>query len=190
MAKLKSSLTNMILSLTLISLVMSGALGFVYLKTKTPIENANKMKEMEALKKVVPEGIKFDNDPFAEKYVDGELEFYPVKIGDSLICTAVKTFTDKGFSGRFTLMTGFLPDGKITNIEVLVQNETPGLGTKMAEPGFKNQFIDKNPEQFKLIVKKDGGDVDAITAATISSRAFCDAIQKAYNSYNKKGETK
>ena len=190
MAKLKSSLTNMLLSLTLISLLMSVALGFVYIKTKTPIENANKNKEMVALKKVVPEGVKFDNDPFAEKYVDGELEFYPVKIGDSLICTAVKTFTDKGFSGRFTLMIGLKNDGSIINIEVLDQKETPGLGTKMAEPKFKNQFLNKNPEQFKLIVKKDGGDVDAITAATISSRAFCDAIQKAYNSYIKKGEIK
>jgi electron transport complex protein RnfG len=84
-------------------------------------------------------------------------------------------------------MAGFRPDGTIINISVLEQKETPGLGTKMAEPAFKDQFNDKNPDQFKLKVKKDGGQVDAITAATISSRAFCDAIQKAYNTLRKGG---
>jgi electron transport complex protein RnfG len=57
----------------------------------------------------------------------------------------------------------------------------------MTEPEFKNQFNDKNPDEFVLKVKKDGGTVDAITAATISSRAFCDAVQKAYNALQKGG---
>jgi len=86
-------------------------------------------------------------------------------------------------------MTGFSPDGKIFNISVLAHKETPGLGTKMSEPAFKNQFNDKNPSEFALKVKKDGGPVDAITAATISSRAFCDAVQRAYNTLEK-GEKK
>ena len=73
------------------------------------------------------------------------------------------------------------------NITVLEHKETPGLGTKMTEPLFKNQFIQKNPSEFILKVKKDGGPVDAITAATISSRAFCDAVQRAYNTLQKGG---
>ena len=55
----------------------------------------------------------------------------------------------------------------------------------MAEPEFKDQFTNKNPADFRLSVKKDGGPVDAITAATISSRAFCDAVQRAYNTLQK-----
>jgi len=62
------------------------------------------------------------------------------------------------------------------------------LGTKMSDPGFKDQFMEKNPAEFSLKVIKDGGPVDAITAATISSRAFCDAIGRAYNTLQKGGQ--
>ncbi len=72
--------------------------------------------------------------------------------------------------------------------EDLDHKETPGLGTKMTEPEFKEQFTGKNPAEFTLKVKKDGGPVDAITAATISSRAFCDAVQRAYNTLQKGGQ--
>jgi electron transport complex protein RnfG len=84
-------------------------------------------------------------------------------------------------------MAGFKVDGSINNISVLEQKETPGLGTKMKEDKFKNQFLGKNPNSYKMIVKKDGGEVDAITAATISSRAYCDAMQKAYDLVKKMG---
>jgi electron transport complex protein RnfG len=85
-------------------------------------------------------------------------------------------------------MAGFKPDGTIINISVLQQKETPGLGTKISDPGFKDQFMEKNPADFQLKVIKDGGQVDAITAATISSRAFCDAIERAYNTLQKGGQ--
>ncbi len=186
MAKLESNLKNMILSLLLISAVMSLALGFVYVKTKTPIEMAQKQKVTDAITKVVPV---FDNDPGQEKIVVEELDIFPAKKGGQDVGAAVKTFTMKGFSGKISLMVGFKTDGTIHNIEVLEQKETPGLGTKMAEPKFKDQFKGKNPETYKLIVKKDGGDVDAITASTITSRAFCEAVQTAYDAY-KKGGTK
>ncbi len=84
-------------------------------------------------------------------------------------------------------MAGFKPDGTIINITVLEHKETPGLGTKMTEPSFKDQFMDKNPVEYELKVKKDGGPVDAITAATISSRAYCDAVQRAYNTLKNGG---
>jgi electron transport complex protein RnfG len=72
------------------------------------------------------------------------------------------------------------------DISVLQHKETPGLGTKMTEEKFLVQFRGKNPGSFPLKVKKDGGQVDAITAATISSRAFCDALQRAYDALNAK----
>jgi electron transport complex protein RnfG len=189
MAKTESTFKNMVLSLTLISMVSSALLGFVYEFTKGPIELSNLNKKLNAIKQVVPE---FTNNPNDEMYrlPTGEgdsLEIYPAKKDDVIVGYAVNTFTTKGFSGNISLMAGFKPDGTIINITVLEQKETPGLGTKMTEPEFKDQFNDKNPVEFKLKVKKDGGPVDAITAATISSRAFCDAIQRAYNTLQKGG---
>ena len=168
------------MSLLFISIGMSAALGFVYSLTKEPIEKANKMKEVQAITEVLPP---FDNDPTLDiLFIDG-LNYYSATNAGQPVGYAIKTFTDKGFSGRFTLMVGFKPDGTINNISVLDQRETPGLGTKMKEPKFKNQFPGKNPGNFKLKVKKDGGQIDAITAATISSRAFCDGVQRAYDGF-------
>jgi electron transport complex protein RnfG len=178
--KLESNLRNMILSLFFISAVMAAALGYVYSITKGPIEKAKKDAETSSIKEVVPA---FDNTPTA-KEIDG-LTYYEVTKGGSPVGYAVKTFTDKAFSGRFDLMVGFLPDGSINQIAVLDQRETPGLGTKMKEPKFKDQFNKKNPGNWKMTVKKDGGEVDAISAATISSRAFCDAVQRGYDGFIK-----
>jgi electron transport complex protein RnfG len=180
MAKLESTFKNMLFSLLLISMGMSAALGFVFSITKGPIEVANKKKEVQAITEVLPQ---FDNDPTMNvKSLDG-LNYYEASREGKIVGYAVKTYTEKGFSGRFTLMVGFKPDGTIHNISVLDQKETPGLGTKMKESKFKGQFPGKNPADFKLKVKKDGGQVDAITAATISSRAFCDAVQRAYDGF-------
>jgi electron transport complex protein RnfG len=189
MAKTESTFKNMVLSLTFISLAASACLGFVYEFTKKPIELSNLNKKLEAIKQVVPE---FNNNPNDERYKlptgEGDsLDIYPAKKDDVVVGYAVSTYTKKGFSGNINLMAGFKPDGSIVNITVLEQKETPGLGTKMTEPQFKDQFNDKNPAQFNLKVKKDGGQVDAITAATISSRAFCDAVQRAYNTLQKGG---
>jgi electron transport complex protein RnfG len=189
MAKTESTLKNMILSLTLIALGASACLGFVYEITKGPIELSVLNKKLEAIKQVVPD---FNNNPNDEMFrlPTGEgdsLEIYPAKKDGEITGYAVNTYTNSGFSGYIGLMAGFRPDGTIINITVLSQKETPGLGTKMTGPEFKDQFNDKNPTDFQLKVKKDGGQVDAITAATISSRAFCDAVQRAYNTLQKGG---
>jgi len=189
MAKTESTFKNMALSLTLIALVAAACLGFVYELTKGPIELSNLNKKLTAIKQVVPE---FTNNPNDDMFrlPTGEgdsLDVYPARKDTVLVGYAVNTYTNDGFSGYIGLMAGFKPDGTIINISVLEQKETPGLGTKMAEPFFKDQFTDKNPAEFPLKVKKDGGPVDAITAATISSRAFCDAVQRAYNTLQKGG---
>jgi Na+-translocating ferredoxin:NAD+ oxidoreductase subunit G len=189
MAKAESTFRNMVLSLTLISLGASACLGFVYKMTKAPIELSALNKKLSAIREVVPE---FNNNPNEEMYRlptgDGDsLEVYPAKKDNKIVGYAVNTYTKKGFSGNINLVTGFKPDGTIFNIMVLEQKETPGLGAKMTENTFKDQFSDKNPTDYILKVKKDGGRVDAITAATISSRAFCDAVQRAYNTLQKGG---
>ncbi|HAN19264.1 MAG: hypothetical protein A2X13_01185 [Bacteroidetes bacterium GWC2_33_15] len=189
MAKTESTFKNMFLVLSGISLVAATTLGFVYEKTKVPIEQTNLNKKLDAIKQVVPS---FTNNPTDDMFLlptdEGDsLEIYPAKNNDEIVGYAVKTYTNKGFSGYVGLIVGFKPEGSIINIAVLQQKETPGLGTKMAEPQFKDQFNGKNPSSFAMTVKKDGGQVDAITAATISSRAFCDAIQRAYNTLQKGG---
>jgi len=107
---------------------------------------------------------------------------------DGELCGAgIETYTKKAFSGRFDLMVGFDAEGTIVNTEVLKASETPGLGDKINKDksDFAKQFNHQSPADFKLVVKKDGGDVDAITAATISSRAYCDAVQRAYDVFMK-----
>ena len=189
MAKTESTFKTMILSLTVISFCAAACLGFVYELTKEPIALSVLNKKLEAIRQVVPE---FNNNPNSEMYrlPTGEgdsLDIYPAKNEGEIVGYAVNTYSKNGFSGNISLMAGFRTDGTIINITILGQKETPGLGTKMAEPDFKNQFNDKNPAEFVLKVRKDGGAVDAITAATISSRAFCDAVQRAYNTLQKGG---
>ena len=183
----------MVLTLFIITLASSAALGYIYELTKKPIEQMQLKKKLQAIKEVVPD---FNNNPSADMYLiptyDGKdsLECYPAKENKKLVGTAIKTYTKNGFGGLVWLMVGFKPDGTINDISILEQNETPGLGAKMTTPKFKNQFNGKNPAHYKLSVTKDGGDVDAITAATISSRAFCDAVKRAYESYKNKGGNK
>lgn len=189
MAK-ESTLKNMVLNLFIISLVASVTLGYVYEFTKGPIEVAKVAKVNDAIKAVVP---KCDNNPSAEKYTivsdSDTLNVYPAKLGGKLVGAAVETYTEKGYGGHIDLMVGFLPDGTINDVAVVSHHETPGLGDKMdkSKSNFSLQFVGKNPKDFKLMVKKDGGDVDAITASTVSSRAFCDAVTRAYNAFMKGG---
>lgn len=190
MAKKESSFINMVFTLLIICGVAAIALGGIYNLTKEPIEKSKLLKQELAIKEVVPE---FDIvKTFKVKPDDGvdSLIINNVYKNSNYIGTAIETYTDKGFGGRVKLMVGFLPDGSIKNIAVLELNETPGLGSNMTDEKFKGQFRNKNPKDFKLIVKKDNGDVDAITAATISSRAFCDAVQRAYNAFVKLGGNK
>ena len=183
----------MVLALFVVSLISATTLAYVYEFTKGPIAVAKLKKKIAAIKKVVPD---FTNDPNAEMFkvpsdVEGDsLEFYPAKKGEQLVGVAVKTFSDKGFSKRIYLMVGFEPDGTIHNISVLDHAETPGLGDKMdkSKSNWSEQFNGKNPANFKLKVKKDGGDVDAITAATISSRAYTEAVDRAYKAFMKNKE--
>lgn len=177
----------MVLVLTVITLVSSAAVGGVYILTKEPIAQAKLTKTNDAIAQVLP---KFDNNPSLEKITlaagGDTLYAYPARLGDQLLGYAVETVTNEGFGGKIKLMIGILSDGTISSISVLEQNETPGLGDKIegSKSNFSLQFSGKSPENFKLAVKKDGGDVDAITASTISSRAYLDAVKRAYEIFN------
>ena len=191
MAAKKDTLINMFVALFVICVVSGGVLGVVYNATKEPIAAAENAKKTEAIKNVLPEfeTLKDVTVKSAVSGEDAEIPFYLAYDADNnFIGAAVETFTNKGFSGNISLMVGILADGTLKNISVLQHAETPGLGSKMSEPAFKDQFNDKRADSFNFKVKKDGGDVDAITAATISSRAFCDAVNRALSTFeNNKG---
>jgi len=192
MKKLESTLLNMILSLTIVALVSGASLGFMNELTKGPKEESRRQKQVDAIKSVLPE---VSNDPFSEKMtlpVEGlkdSLYFFPGKKDGEFTGMAVSSFTNSGYNGLIKLMIGFNMEGEINNVAVLDQKETPGLGTKITSEAFVSQFIGKNPGQFRLKPAKDGGDVDALTGATITTRAYCEAVQRAYDSFMKEKET-
>lgn len=186
--KKEPSLLRLVLVLTLIALVAGLALTGVYAVTKEPIENAQNAKKQEALNLVLP-GFKGEIKNITVKDDAGEdiLVHLAVNEDGSLFGAGVETYTKKAFAGRFDLMVGFDTTGTILNTEVIQAGETPGLGDKINKDksNFAEQFSNRNPKDFILKVKKDGGSVDAITAATISSRAYCDAVERAYNVFMK-----
>ncbi len=186
MAKKESTFLSMVSTLIIVTLVAAGLLGSVFALTKEPIRLAELKKKNEAIQVVVPG---FDNEPSQEverMFVDGDsIYLYTARKGEEVLGTAVETFTNMGFSGEFKLMVGFAPDGTIIDIAVIKHAETPGLGDKMekGKSDFSVQFMGQHPDSFNLAVKKDRGDVDAITASTITSRAYCDAVTRAYGAF-------
>ena len=193
----ESTFVNMVIVLFLVSAIAATALAFVYQKTKNPIAKAKLEKKKKAISNVVN---KFDNNPIEDMFkipVEGgdSVECYPAKKDGKIVGYAIKTFSKKGFSGMISVMVGFDPDGHIHKTAVLEHHETPGLGDKMqrSKSTFSNQFDemdvpnipDKDNDGIIVEVTKDQGTVDAITAATISSRAFCDACERARKAFLK-----
>ncbi len=192
MAKKKeSTLINMLVALLVIAAVSGGVLGLVYGVTKDTIAKVDKKKNEKAIQEVLPlEGktTTYKADTLVHM-TETDTLFYPCtlvydSISKEFLGTAIKT-SESGFGGKIDMMVGFLADGTITGTSVLSHAETPGLGANMTNDKFKGQFVGQNPANFKLAVSKDntGGKVDAITAATITSRAFTKAVDKAYQAF-------
>lgn len=191
----------MVLTLMIITVVASLALGSIYNLTLEPIAAAKKAARERAIKLVLPEFdslntimVRIPEDPNLSEQGNGNqdsLVFYEAYKNGENVGVAVQTFSNQGYDPtQIQIMVGFLPDGVIDSTVVTQQKETPGLGTKMADEKFNGQFSGINPASFNLSVTKDGGDVDAITASTISSRAVCDALKRAhrtFESYKKEG---
>jgi electron transport complex protein RnfG len=191
MAKKENTILQLALTLTCITVAAALMLSAVYMVTKDPIEQ-KKIEKNNAAKIAVLTGFNSEIGALTEISVFSE------ELNDSLLVTfatmdnqlfgaAVATYTKKAFSGRFNIMVGFDKEGYVLNTEVLAHQETPGLGDKIdkKKSSFCVQFVGNNPSIHKFTVKKDGGEIDAITAATISSRAFCDAVNNAYAAFQK-----
>ena len=177
----KSSFKNMVLCLCVICLVCSALLAAVYALTAEPVKAAAEAKLNRAISQVVPE---FDSTPVeATVEVDGKTcKYYTVTKGGEVAGYAIEA-SSSGFGGAISVMVGMTPDGIIYNTSVLSHSETPGLGAKCTDPAFADQFKGFDPSVKSLSVKKDRGDVDAITASTITSRAYCVALSNAVAAY-------
>ena len=195
MKKLPSTLPNMILSLGIICLIIAGILALVNVATRDTIAQAETKAKVEAIKEIVPA---FDNNPYEEQdtvALESEprpLIVYPATQGGQPVGYAIETYTDAGFAGHIDIMVGFDMQSQIVGFKVLKHEETPGLGAKIQEwftsPAPSADLIRDvrgldMSQASPLKVSKDGGKVDAITAATISSRAFIDALERAYRVY-------
>ncbi|MEE0871528.1 MAG: RnfABCDGE type electron transport complex subunit G [Bacteroidaceae bacterium] len=179
MKKLESTWYNMAIVLTVISVVAAAALAYVNEVTKGPIAEIQQRNEAQAIKTVLCD----DNAVITDTIVNGDVTLYLTANG-----AAVKTVDPKNesFSGGLTIMVGLDKEFKVLGYTVLVSNETPGLGAKASEwfqEGGKGNIIGRVAGQFKT--SKDGGDVDAITASTITSRSFLRAVNNAYAEYAK-----
>ncbi|MBQ9287679.1 MAG: RnfABCDGE type electron transport complex subunit G [Bacteroidaceae bacterium] len=177
MKKLQSTLPNMAIVLTLISVLAGGILAYVNSVTEGPIAQIKEKNLADGIKTVLNAQDLTVQD---SKTLDAGDVLYITDKG-----TAVKTVTN-GFGGALTVLVGFDNEGNIQGYQVLEHAETPGLGAKAGDwfqKDAKGDIIGMNPGKKELVVSKDGGDVDAITASTITSRAFLLAVNNAYKSF-------
>lgn len=174
----KSTLRNMVVCLGLVCFICAAILGETYVLTAGPIELAQQNKTKQSIAKVLPS---FSADPVesAVTWNGTEYVYYSVEGAGCAIISSVS-----GFGGPLSVMVGIEDGGIVYNTVVLSHSETPGLGAKcQTDAGFIDQFKGWDPSRKTLLVKKDGGDVDAITASTITSRAYALAISNALEVY-------
>ena len=195
MKKLESSITNMVIVLVGVALITGAILAYVNNITTGPIQEQAEKTLTDGIKKVMGGGdLKVtSNDTVRQTVAGKELVFIIHSTQDlngKALGAAVESTTG-GFGGDLKVLVGFNPAGDILGYTILQTAETPGLGAK-AEGWFqkdgKGSIIGKNPSNDNLTVSKDGGSVNAITASTITSRAFLLAVNNAYNAY-KNGKT-
>ena len=170
--------------LTIICSAAATALALAYNLTKEPIAYQQRLKKLNAIRAVQPD---YDNEPDKD-FVDipvandkkgGDLatRFYITKKGGAFAGAAFAV-SASGYGGAIDIMLGLAPDGTITGIQILNHTETPGLGAKITEEKFIHQFNSKNLSNTKWALKKDGGELNQITGATISPRAVVNALHR------------
>lgn len=177
-------LLKLTIVLTIICSVAATALALAYNLTKEPIAHQKRLKKLNAIKAVQPD---YDNEPDRDfvdlplaknkKGKDELTRFYLTKKGGGFT-GAVFIVSAPGYGGAIDIMLGVTPHGNITGVQILNHSETPGLGAKITEDAFCRQFKCKNLNNMNWALKKDGGEIDQITGATISPRATVKAIHQ------------
>lgn len=179
MKRLESTFPNMVVVLTLITVIAASGLGAMHMVTEEPIAAAKQAKQEAAIREVLPP---YDHVDTAI-VVNEQKVFRAFDADGKIVGLAIESWA-VGFGGNIKVMVGIDNTGKIVNYSLLEHAETPGLGSKLTDwfkvrSDIRNTSIANRP----LTVSKDGGEFDAITAATISSRAFLNAINKAAETY-------
>lgn len=178
--KMPNTAAAMIGVLTAIAIISGTALGVTNQLTYERIQENRRERTMQAVRRVLPE---YANDPAEDVWDHPELEdhrVYPGRDADGkLVGTAVQTLVGSGYGGDISAITGLNREGQVTGVEVIQHSETPGLGARITDSQFTGQFVGLNPLENPPRVEKDGGDIDSITAATISSRATAELVEKA-----------
>ncbi len=184
MKKLRSTWYNMACVLTGISLVAGVALASVNKMTTDTIQELNEKREQAAIAQVLGGGkVKVEK---VDTIAINDNNFIVMNAGKKGVAVKAVDPQNASFGGGLTIMVGISPAGKVLGYSVLETHETPGLGAKAAQwfqKGEKGDIIGRNLKEKELVVSKDGGDVDAITASTITSRAFLRAVNAAYKAY-------
>ena len=190
MKKLESSLTNMVLVLTGVAVIMGGILAYVNHLTEGPIAQQKEKTLADGIKTVMvcDDLVVTKTDTLRRNDAKGKEQtyiIYQIQDAQNQNLGAAVESTTGGFGGDLKVLVGFNTEGKILGYTLLEHAETPGLGAKADkwfQRGEKGDIIGKDPKE-PLTVSKDGGQVDAITASTITSRAFLLAVNNAYNAY-------
>jgi len=190
-----NGLSRLIISLTLITVGAGLLLSLVESMTRAPIAEQRRLETLRALQTVLPA---FDNSPDADSVtlVAGqdkkgrELQrtFFRGRLNGALTGIAFTVVTPEGYGGNIGMMVGVDPDGTVVGLEILSHTETPGLGDKITRSEFKSQFKGKALEGVDWRVKKDGGDFDQITGATISPRAVVKAVHQGLEFFHEHRE--
>ena len=180
---MKSTLFNMVAVLFSVTLIASAGVGAVNMLTVDAIAEAKALATTEAVKNVLPA---FDNTEDWEMEIDQmPVKIYKALSADAVVGYAVEAMSKNGFGGAIRVMVGFSTEGKILNVNVLEQKETPGLGANMTKAGnsLERSIVAKDPATLTFAVTKEGGSFDALTGSTISSRAYANAVETAYAGY-------
>ena len=181
----QENIVRLIVVLTIICVVSALALAIVYNATKEPIARQKRLEMIKAIKSVLPETTA--NNPLKDKItIKGKAIFIGKDKNGKPVGVAFKVYSNEGYGGTIEIMLGIrTKDDSISGIEILSMSETPGLGAKIEQKWFKDQFKNRNLKNTVWKVKKDGGDIDQITGATISPRAVTKAVFGGLKFYQK-----
>ncbi len=177
---------KVIIVLVLIAMFSAVMLAFVNVATRGPIEANKKAETQKAIKLVLTglTGITYPEEPIAIEVDKSPARYFKAQFDDGRLAGyAIIVKGPGGFTNDFDMMVGLDSTGKVIDTYVLDHKETPGLGDGMQKEPFKNQFRGKGLGDIKWLVTKDGGDIDAITAATITSRAFTGGVKRALEAF-------
>lgn len=182
MKRLKSNLQNMVLVLVCVALICGGTLAFVNQLTKPAIDQQAEKALADGIKAVLDaDDITVKDKSEKKRVVNGKEQTFVVYNTDKGV--AVQSTDPNAFSGNLTILVGFDAEGTIKGYTLLAHAETPGLGAKASEwfqNGQPGSIVGLNPATANLTVKNDGGEINSITASTITSRAFLRAVKQAY----------